>query len=125
MPFCRLGSDRLARRRRRLHRRGGRPDHRTGGAGDGRAFDRADQGVIFSGENRDGLAGKDRWLVERLDEYPYMDFGIFGDREALREKHLGVLSPGGIFALPVITGRGCPYRCTYCSNSALIDYYGA
>ncbi|HWR89923.1 MAG TPA: radical SAM protein [Dissulfurispiraceae bacterium] len=82
------------------------------------------RGVIFSGENRDGLAGKDRWLVERLDEYPYMDFGIFGDREALREKHLGVLSPGGIFALPVITGRGCPYRCTYCSNSALIDYYG-
>lgn len=84
----------------------------------------------------DGLVSQDRagmkidvgnrWLIDNLDEYPYIDYDIFaaeGDK-GLRRMHIGVLSPGGIFSLPVITGRGCPYRCTYCCNSALIERYG-
>ncbi len=55
-----------------------------------------------------------------------MDYGLFDSEgtERLSKKFIGSLSPAGIFSLSVITGRGCPYQCTYCSNSALIDYYG-
>lgn len=84
------------------------------------------KGLIFNGRDKQQAFVKDRWLVENLEDYPYMDYDIFdleGDTR-LQQKHLGVLSPAGIFSLPLITGRGCPYKCTYCSNSALIDFYG-
>lgn len=67
-----------------------------------------------------------RWMVEPLEAYPYMDYELFdGEGNAgLAQKFIGSLSPAPLFSLAVITGRGCPYSCTYCSNSALIDYYG-
>jgi radical SAM superfamily enzyme YgiQ (UPF0313 family) len=82
------------------------------------------KGMLF----RDAPAGplREPWLIENLSEYPYMDYDLF-DAEGtagLSEKYMGMLSAAGIFSLPVITGRGCPYHCTYCSNSALIDRYG-
>lgn len=81
-------------------------------------------GLIFKGQDISPESLKKRWLVEKLEDYPYMDYQIFDTDGGLKQKHLGILSPADIFALPVVTGRGCPYRCTYCSNSALIDYYG-
>jgi len=83
-------------------------------------------GLVFKDRGTSPGAMSKRWLLEILGEYPYFDYDLF-DREGdtgLRQKHLGTLSPSGIFSLPLITGRGCPYRCTYCSNSALIDFYG-
>lgn len=83
-------------------------------------------GLIFKDGGASSEALSRRWLIETLAEYPYFDYDLF-DREGntgLAQKHLGTLSPSGIFSLPLITGRGCPYRCTYCSNSALIDFYG-
>ncbi|MDA8239745.1 MAG: radical SAM protein [Nitrospiraceae bacterium] len=81
-------------------------------------------GLVF--RERPSATGWKRWLVEKLEDYPYMDFGLFDDEgpNRLSEKFLGTLSPAGIFSLPVITGRGCPFKCTYCSNSALIESYG-
>jgi radical SAM superfamily enzyme YgiQ (UPF0313 family) len=81
-------------------------------------------GLIFGGEDPESL--KERWIVERLEDYPYMDYALFDSEggKKLSQRCLGSLSAGGIFSLPVITGRGCPYRCTYCSNSALLDFYG-
>jgi len=83
-------------------------------------------GLVFKGEPMSPETLKRRWLVENLDEYPYMDYELFdseGDIK-LRQKYLGTISPSGIFSLPLIGGRGCPYHCTYCSNSVLIDFYG-
>lgn len=83
-------------------------------------------GMVFRNQNNQAAALKNHWLLENLEEYPFIDYDIF-DKESnkgLRQMHIGVLQPAGVFSLPVITGRGCPYKCTYCSNSVLIDKYG-
>lgn len=83
-------------------------------------------GLIFKGQGLSPERLEKRWLMEDLEKYPFLDYDLFdceGDRR-LADKYLGTLSPAGVFSLPMITGRGCPYRCTYCSNSALIDFYG-
>jgi radical SAM superfamily enzyme YgiQ (UPF0313 family) len=83
-------------------------------------------GLIFKGESRLSEKLGKRWIIENLEDYPYFDYDLFNSEGDTRlpRKYLGTLSPSGIFSLPLITGRGCPYRCTYCSNSALIDFYG-
>lgn len=81
-------------------------------------------GMIFKNGSAD--RSKARWLIDDLAAYPYMNYELF-EKEGqarLAEKFMGSLSVAGIFSLPVITGRGCPFRCTYCSNSALIELYG-
>jgi radical SAM superfamily enzyme YgiQ (UPF0313 family) len=82
-------------------------------------------GVVYQRYDTADLTSK-RWLVENLEDYPYIDYGLFEAEgtEPLSQKSMGALSVGGIYALQVITGRGCPYKCTYCGNSALIEYYG-
>ncbi|MBS1112290.1 MAG: hypothetical protein H6Q92_52 [Nitrospirae bacterium] len=82
-------------------------------------------GMVYKGEDTADLINK-RWLVERLEDYPYIDYGLFEAEgtESLSDKSMGSLSVGGIYSLQLITGRGCPYKCTYCGNSALLDYYG-
>lgn len=83
------------------------------------------QGLVYQGDDISDLAGK-RWLVENLEDYPYIDYSIFGaaGTEPLARKSMGALSAADIYSLQLITGRGCPYKCTYCGNSALIDHYG-
>lgn len=82
-------------------------------------------GLIYQGDNAADLTNR-RWMIEKLESYPYIDYSLFEAEgtEPLTKKHLGTLSEAGIFSLQLITGRGCPYKCSYCSNSTLIDYYG-
>ena len=84
------------------------------------------EGLVYKGESFLKGSLKKRWLIERLEDYPYLDYDLFESEgnTTLRQKHLGMLSPSGMFSIPLITGRGCPYRCSYCSNSSLIDFYG-
>lgn len=67
-----------------------------------------------------------RWLIDNLEDYPYVDYDIFADerKKRLNEMHTALLSPSGIYSIPAITGRGCLYSCTYCCNSALLERYG-
>jgi anaerobic magnesium-protoporphyrin IX monomethyl ester cyclase len=83
-------------------------------------------GMVFRDQQDRPTAFQSPWLVEKLDDYPFLDYEIFESEGAggLRRMHLGAMAPGGIFSLPVIVGRGCPYKCTYCCNSALVDRYG-
>lgn len=84
------------------------------------------EGMVFRDQRDRPAVFQSRWLVEKLEDYPFLDYEIFDSEGAggLSRMHLGVVAPGGIFSLPVITGRGCPYQCTYCCNSALIERYG-
>jgi len=64
-----------------------------------------------------------RPLIKKLDELPYADYEIENhyilERNKIKkfkEKHLN----GQIFFL---TGRGCPYSCSYCSNAYFNKLY--
>ncbi|MBU2633730.1 MAG: B12-binding domain-containing radical SAM protein [Nanoarchaeota archaeon] len=64
-----------------------------------------------------------RPLIQDLDKLPFADYDIkyhyiLEKNKIIKfeERHLG----GGIFFL---TGRGCPYSCTYCSNRLFNDLY--
>jgi radical SAM superfamily enzyme YgiQ (UPF0313 family) len=84
------------------------------------------EGMVFRDQRDRPAAFQSPWLVEKLDDYPFLDYEIFDSEGAggLSRMHLGAMAPGGIFSLPVVVGRGCPYKCTYCCNSALVDRYG-
>lgn len=62
-------------------------------------------------------------LVQDLTALPLPDYTIFD-----RDGDLHYLSPRAIQSrtlttVPVISGRGCPYRCTYCANTTLLNLY--
>jgi radical SAM superfamily enzyme YgiQ (UPF0313 family) len=64
------------------------------------------------------------WLVQDLTAFPFPDYTIFA-----RDGDLSYLSPHAVESkrlttLPVLSGRGCPYRCSYCANTTLLDLYG-
>lgn len=64
------------------------------------------------------------WLVGDLTTFPFPDYSIFA-----RDGDVRYLSPHAVESkrlttLPVLSGRGCPYRCTYCANTTLLDRFG-
>jgi radical SAM superfamily enzyme YgiQ (UPF0313 family) len=66
------------------------------------------------------------WVIERLTDYPYMDYELFVNEgnKPLPERFIGSLYPSGIYSLAVITARGCPYKCTYCNNASIMAALG-
>ncbi len=63
-------------------------------------------------------------LVRDLAVMPFPDYTIFE-----RAGGIDYLKPNAVEALrltsvPVLSGRGCPYRCAYCSNTTLLDLHG-
>lgn len=60
-------------------------------------------------------------LTEDLMTLPFPDYTIYEDENG----NLGslVVSVGSKKGLPVMSGRGCPYRCTYCCNTVMLDYF--
>lgn len=68
-----------------------------------------------------------RPLIENLDALPWPDFRP----DHAWYVHGGEARRGFLPAesdlwrqYPIVTGRGCPYRCTFCCNSVLRDLYG-
>lgn len=64
---------------------------------------------------RDGHLFKNdlRSLLEDLDELPFPDRALYDDCKILRS----------VPAMKFLTGRGCPYRCTFCFNHKFNELY--
>lgn len=63
-------------------------------------------------------------LVRDLSDMPFPDYTIFE-----RDGDIDYLSPRAVQSqslttVPVMSGRGCPYRCTYCANTTLLELHG-
>lgn len=69
------------------------------------------------------LVRSQRVLTEDLSSMPFPDYALFENYGNLREMGLSIWGPQKYFILPVMTGRGCPYHCSYCSNSTLLKLY--
>lgn len=54
------------------------------------------------------IRNETRPFIENLDELPYEDRDLFNMQESIDKYGLGQMR--------VLTSRGCPYQCTYCSN---------
>ena len=56
-----------------------------------------------------------------LAALPFPDYDIFEKDGSFRDVNTSIFGPKEKVVLPVMTGRGCPYRCTYCCNTPLLD----
>lgn len=52
---------------------------------------------------------------------PFPDYDIYQINGGFEEVNTSIFGPTGKLVLPVMTGRGCPYRCTYCCNTPILD----
>lgn len=55
-----------------------------------------------------------RAAIANLDSLPFPDYGVYYDKYSFLRS-----SPSKMF----LTGRGCPYSCTFCFNKAYRDFY--
>lgn len=78
------------------------------------------KGRYFSSEWRGGY-----WYVSDLEAYPYIDYDLFDRVKPLSERLNLYISASSqpLNVLPVVTGRGCPFRCTYCTNAARMNQF--
>ncbi len=67
----------------------------------------------------------DYWYVSDLEAYPYIDYDLFDRVKPLSERLNLYISASEqpLNVLPVVTGRGCPFRCTYCTNAARMNQF--
>lgn len=63
-----------------------------------------------------------RPTVANLDDLPYWDRDIYRFEEFM-ENVASMTMFHEKYIIPVAAGRGCPYTCTYCSNTALLKMY--
>lgn len=65
------------------------------------------------------------WFVPQLEQYPFIDYDLFHQAKPLTERQNIFFSPTKqtMPALPVVSGRGCPFHCTYCTNPVRMDKF--
>lgn len=56
-----------------------------------------------------------------LAALPFPDYDVFAREDGFKDVNSSIFGPIGKLVLPVMTGRGCPYRCTYCCNTPLLE----
>lgn len=59
--------------------------------------------------------------IGELASLPFPDYDIFSKEDGFKDVNSSIFGPKGKLVLPVMTGRGCPYRCTYCCNTPILE----
>jgi len=78
---------------------------------------------VYLKRNNKIIRNRPRPLIENLDELPYADYDI-EDHFILEKNTIRKFKESDFNGyLFFLTGRGCPYGCTYCSNNLLNEMY--
>ena len=88
------------------HLRGSKP-----GPADG-MWEKLDDGSVYKTEPHQ---------IGDLEALPFPDYDIFSKEDGFNDVNSSIFGPKGKLVLPVMTGRGCPYRCTYCCNTPILE----
>jgi radical SAM superfamily enzyme YgiQ (UPF0313 family) len=56
-----------------------------------------------------------------LAALPFPDYDLYQRDGGFENVNTSIFGPKGKLVLPVMTGRVCPYRCTYCCNTPLLE----
>lgn len=56
-----------------------------------------------------------------LAALPFPDYDIFAKEDGFKDVNSSIFGPQGKLVMPVMTGRGCPYKCTYCCNTPILE----
>lgn len=59
--------------------------------------------------------------IGEITSLPFPDYDIFSIDDSFDKVSTSIFGPIGKLVLPVMTGRGCPYKCTYCCNTPLLE----
>ncbi len=62
-------------------------------------------------------------LTPNLDEIPFPDYTIFEKDGEISWLSSHAIESERLITMPVMSGRGCPYRCSYCCNTPLLEMY--
>ncbi|MBE9570549.1 MAG: B12-binding domain-containing radical SAM protein [Proteobacteria bacterium] len=78
------------------------------------------KGRYFSSEWQGG-----HWYVERLEDFPYIDYDLFQEQKSLSDRVNLFFGPSRqtLTVMPAVSGRGCPFRCTYCTNALRLSKF--
>lgn len=74
------------------------------------------KGIIFKNERNANEMTPPRPLIENLDEIPYPARDLLKMKEYYLTLRKSVFRKFGIYG-QMITSRGCPYKCTFCSTT--------
>ena len=74
------------------------------------------KGIIFKNERNENETTLPRPLIENLDEIPYPARDLLKMKEYYLTLRKSVFRKLGIYG-QMITSRGCPYKCTFCSTT--------
>tara|TARA_B100000959_G_C14971093_1_gene619743 strand:+ start:1139 stop:2614 length:1476 start_codon:yes stop_codon:yes gene_type:complete len=59
--------------------------------------------------------------IGELAALPFPDYEIYSVNGSFDSVSTSIFGPRDKKVLPVITGRGCPYKCTYCCNTPILE----
>ncbi len=62
-------------------------------------------------------------LTDDFENLPFPDYTIFERDGGLRWLSPHAIESKNLTTLPIMSGRGCPYKCSYCSNTSLLELY--
>ncbi len=77
------------------------------------------KGVAYFGNDGKVMLTPPRPLVKDLDDIPWPDFKYINPNYLLPREEVGLRMIGP--CAPLMTARGCPYRCVFCSTSTFWD----
>ena len=73
-------------------------------------------GIAYKGENGKIVINPKRKGIKKLDEFPMIDWNIFDTEAYFKKSYAAAKALEGkeVRVMPVVTARGCAFRCTFC-----------